>query len=287
VIAAAIRKFVHFEISPSPDGELHFVNSDTGSSFSRSFDENTYDEFFKFLSQICWRLKDKIKPLTCRTWGDLPIGSGLSSSAACSVGFIRGLNEYFNLALTNLEVAELAFQVEHNDLGIMCGRMDQYSVACGGVTFLETGAETKVTTIPMTEVPFVIGDSCEPRQAKVILNKTMSLLEAKDPLFVECFEGIHQNVMNGYEAIKQGNFRELGRLMNVHQTLERRMGASTKRIDAMIDAALAAGAWGAKQIGAGGGGCMIALCPENADAVMKAVEDCGGRAWHAGLFTYD
>jgi mevalonate kinase len=114
----------------------------------------------------------------------------------------------------------------------------------------------------------------------------MKLLDEKDPAFVECFDQIHRTVMAGCNAIQANDYRRIGTLMDRHQEIERRMGASTKRIDAMIEAAKRAGAWGAKQIGAGGGGCMIALAPENAFKVISAVENVGGRAWSADLFNY-
>jgi mevalonate kinase len=182
------------------------------------------------------------------------------------------------------EIAEFAFQVERHDLGIMCGRMDQYSIAYGGVTFIETGEQTQVTKISSHSLPFVIGDSVEPRQAKVILNKTMKLLEEKDPEFLECFDAIHENVLIGYNAVQTSNFKLLGQLMNKHQEIERKMGASTPRIDAMCEEAIKAGAIEAKQIGAGGGGCIIALAPENTKTIIDAIQRCGGRAWSATLF---
>jgi mevalonate kinase len=286
VIAAAVTRFLNFEFSRSVDGRLDFYNSDTKNRFSRNFNENGTDEFFKFLSQIAWRLRDKIQPVRVHTYGDLPIGAGLSSSASCSIGFIRGLDHLFGLKLKTAQIAELAYDVERNDLGIMCGRMDQYSIAFGGVTFIETGDQTQVTRIPMKSIPFVIGDSQEPRQAKVILNKTMKLLDEKDPAFVGYFEQIHQNVLNGHNAIRANDFNQLGKLLDVHHSLEQRMGASTKRIDAMVEGARKAGALGAKQVGAGGGGCMIALAPDNAFKVIAAIEKAGGRAWSADLFNY-
>jgi mevalonate kinase len=286
VIAAAVTRFLNFEFTNSKDGQLHYYHSNTGNRFSRKLHEYARDDFFKFLSQIAWRLRTRIAPHKVLTYGDLPIGAGLSSSAACSIGYLHGLNHLFELKMTVPEIAELSYQVERRDLGIMCGRMDQYSIAFGGVTFIETGDRTIVRRIPMKSIPFVIGDSQEPRHAKVILNKTMKLLDENDPEFTGYFEQIHENVLNGYNAIQANDYELLGKLMDRHQALERKMGASTKRIDAMVEAAKRAGAWGAKQIGAGGGGCMIALAPGKAFSVISAIEACGGRAWSADLFNY-
>jgi mevalonate kinase len=100
----------------------------------------------------------------------------------------------------------------------------------------------------------------------------MRLLDEKDPQFIGYFQQIHENVLNGYNAIQTNDYELPGKLMDRHQAIERRIGASTKTIDAMVEAAKRAGAWGAKQIGAGGGGCMIALDPENAFSVISAAE---------------
>ncbi|KAH0786661.1 GHMP kinase [Histomonas meleagridis] len=284
VIAAAITKFFHFEFTPRNDSLIKFNFPQNNLYFQRDFYSNDKkDEFFKFFSQIAWRLKDKIAPFECTVKGDLPIGSGLSSSAACSIGFLSGLNKMFNLGMNPRSISEFAYQVEHFDFGIMCGRMDQYSIGYGGVTFIETGNETKVTKIPIKEIPLVIGNSNEPRQAQHVLNKTMELLNQNDPHFHACFNMIHENVMNGYKALMRNDLAELGARMSIHQGLERAMGATTSKLDAMCDAAISAGALGAKQIGAGGGGCMIALCPGNMDKVMEAIRKCGATVWKANI----
>jgi hypothetical protein len=59
----------------------------------------------------------------------------------------------------------------------------------------------------MKNIPFVIGDSQEPRQAKAILNRTMKLLDEKDPTFVECFNQIHRTVMAGCNAVQANDYQ--------------------------------------------------------------------------------
>jgi galactokinase len=74
--------------------------------------------------------------------------------------------------------------------------------------------------------------------------------------------------------------RHLGDLLNRHQTnLRDAKRVSTPKIDAMIEAALKAGALGAKINGSGGGGCMFAYAPTNPEAVVEAVERQGGSAY--------
>ena len=284
VIAAAISKFFNFKLTPAKDSKMTFAFPERKLYFERPFSSNSNDSFFKFLSQIAWRLRDRIGPVTCEVSGDLPIGSGLSSSAACSIGFISALNTMFDLRMKRGEIAELAYEVEHNDLGIMCGRMDQYSIAFGGVTFIETGDETRVRSLPPLGLPVGIGDSDEPRMAKSVLNRTMDLLNNGDARMHALFDLLHENVMCGLKALEKKNFAEVGARMSLHQGLERAMGASTPKLDRMCDAAIAAGALGAKQIGAGGGGCMIALCqPDKLEKVMEAVRAQKGKVWQAEI----
>ncbi|KAK8899560.1 hypothetical protein M9Y10_001876 [Tritrichomonas musculus] len=287
VIAAAISKFFRFNFKPINEPVVRFHFHQINQHFERDFNINQSNEFFKFFSQISWVLKDKIGPFECNVEGDLPIGAGLSSSAACSVGFINGLNKLFDLKMQVHDIAELAYKVEHNDLGIMCGRMDQYSIAYGGITFIETGDQTTVTYLPKMSIPLIIGDSCEPRKASSVLNFTMDRLRKNDPHFLKCFDIISECVSKGLDAIKKNDLIELGLRMSIQQSMEKAIYASTKKLDAMCDAAIAAGALGAKQIGAGGGGCMIALCPNNMDKVMQAVKSLGANVWKADIYHYN
>jgi galactokinase len=74
--------------------------------------------------------------------------------------------------------------------------------------------------------------------------------------------------------------RHLGTLLNQHQrNLREAKQVSTPKIDAMIEAALGAGALGAKINGSGGGGCMFAYAPQEPEAVAAAIEGQGGKAY--------
>lgn len=286
VIAAAISKGFSFEFTRSPDSEVRFDFPAVGRTFAFDIsDAHAHDDFFKFFTQITRRLRGRVAPFHCRVGGDLPIGAGLSSSAACSIGFLAGLNRMFDLRMDHRDMSEFAYQVERNDFGIMCGRMDQYSIGFGGVTYIETGEQTRVTRISdVNGVSIVIGNSNEPRMAANVLNRTMDMLNAGDRHFLSCFKLIDENVRCGYSALLKGDYAEFGVRMSVHQGIERAMGASTKKLDAMCDAAMRAGALGAKQIGAGGGGCMIALCNGNVDRVMNEIKGCGATVWKADIY---
>ena len=98
-----------------------------------------------YWSVLYERLKEKITHgFVLEVKSDIPIGVGLSTSAAISIGFLRIMSKTFSFNLSNNEIAELAYLGENHDLGIQCGRMDQYSIAHGGITFIHTNENPRV-----------------------------------------------------------------------------------------------------------------------------------------------
>jgi galactokinase len=90
---------------------------------------------------------------------NLPIASGLASSAALEVAFASLLNCANGLRLGPRDVAEVCYRAEHYELGIPCGRLDQYSSAFGGVIFLESRPPYAVEELPRIPASMVIIDS--------------------------------------------------------------------------------------------------------------------------------
>ena len=74
--------------------------------------------------------------------------------------------------------------------------------------------------------------------------------------------------------------------MDTQQEQEKILKAESEKINKLCEAAKDAGALGAKQMGAGGGGCMLAICPGKQEEVAKAIEDAEGRSWIFDIFNY-
>lgn len=73
----------------------------------------------------------KLGGFDCLIKSDLPMGVGISSSAALECGVAKGLNDLFNLGLSKLEIIEISRMAEHNFVGTKCGVMDQFAVTMG------------------------------------------------------------------------------------------------------------------------------------------------------------
>lgn len=193
------------------------------------------------------------------------------------------------------------------------GMMDHYSTSVGGIIFLDSYPEIQLTKIKAKLGAFVLGNSGEPKDTKLILagvknqiQKVVKELQKSHPEFslrtisedaignyakeltVEQIELLHGTIKNrditmqAKEAFNKTTLdhRWVGILMNDHQgVLRETLKISTPKIDRMIGAALRAGAFGAKINGSGGGGCMFVYAPESPQQVKQAIEKEGGEGY--------
>ncbi len=90
---------------------------------------------------------------------DVPVASGLASSAALEVAFTYLLNREYGLDLSKKDVAEISYIAEHDVLNIPCGRLDQYGSTFGGIIKLNTKPPYDVYEIPFKDINLVILDS--------------------------------------------------------------------------------------------------------------------------------
>ena len=104
-------------------------------------------------------LAKKLRGMDITIRSMIPVGSGLSSSAALEVGFAELLNHVCNLNLSKQDLAEIAFAAENREIGIPCGRLDQYGVAFGGIIKLECRPPYRVEPLPFKDLTFAIIDS--------------------------------------------------------------------------------------------------------------------------------
>lgn len=287
VIAAAVNTTMTIKIRRLNEPIVKLFSETYNSGIEYPLGEKgDWNHYLKYWAAMIFRLKDRIGGFEARMNSNIPVGAGLSSSAAISVALGRALNAAFKLKMSPEEIAELAYQAEHTDLGIMCGRMDQYAIAFGGATFIETGDIPRVERLPVKELPVVVGDSQEERQAKKILNSIKQRLRDNDPIVHDAFKVMHRCVLKGKDAILAKDYKKLGQNMMVQQEQENIIGAATPKLNKLCEVSINAGAYGAKQMGAGGGGCMVAICPGYQKEVAAAIEKAGGRSWIFDIFNY-
>jgi len=289
---------------------------------------------------------DKIRGMDLTVRSEIPIGSGLASSAALEVAFTELLNHAFNLGLSRKDVAEISFAAENVEVGIPCGRLDQYGSAFGGIIKLDCRPPYDVEPLPFRDLTFAIIDSgirhstgeihprrqmeinagletlmksnAVPRELKAKLGyrfdqprwedigeeeiqdylSILSEPSRKRILFtlrmhrltmvalrVLRFEGVTAEDLisnlgeESWRRVQKGpseefSYRILGEIMNAQHALLRDLyDVSLPEIDHICDAALNAGAYGAKLSGAGMGGSIIALV-KNREIGERVIDAC-------------
>ncbi|RLI32111.1 mevalonate kinase, partial [Candidatus Bathyarchaeota archaeon] len=136
----------------------------------------------------------------------------------------------------------------------------------------------------LREIPLVIGNTGRSRSTGELVGRVRRLREKYRTLVDPIIDAIAHIARLGREALLEGDLWRMGELMRMNHGLLWALGVSSPELDRLVNAALEAGALGAKLTGAGGGGCMIALAePDRLGAVSTAIERSGGSSLRAGI----
>ena len=249
----------------------------------------------KYPAGVAWALRElghRPPNLKAAVLSDVPIGSGISSSAALELAFAVAWNELGGFGLSNVELAKLGQQCENGFVGVASGIMDQMASAMGRsghAMFLDTRSlHLEYAPIP-NEATMVICDTGKPRAltdsaynerrtqceaaatalgVALLRDATFSDLitneASMDPVVFRRARHVvteNRRCSAFKQALGDRNFDELGRLMRAsHESLRDDYEVSSPALDAMAGAAQrASGCIGARMTGAGFGGACIAL----------------------------
>jgi galactokinase len=130
----------------------------------------------------------KLKGLDIAIKSQIPIGSGLASSAALEIAFLKLLDYLFSFGYANKDLAEIAYLAETEEVGVPCGRLDQYGSVFGGIIRLECRYPYDVEQIPFGDLLFAIIDSgirhttkgIHPVRQEEINNGLKALMESRE-----------------------------------------------------------------------------------------------------------
>ncbi len=214
----------------------------------------------------------------------VPRAMGLGGSSALAVAIIRSVDAAFSLGLSSERINSLAYECEKAAHGTPSG-IDN-TIATYGTPLLyqrnatddnaSGDADARFDSIKLAEpVPLVIGITGRESLTANTVARVRQAWETHQPRYDGIFDQIATLTRHGVDALKDGHFRELGELMNLCHGYLNALQLSTPELEELVHIARANGALGAKLTGGGGGGSMIALCPDSQDQVAAAMEAAG------------
>lgn len=204
----------------------------------------------------------------------LPSSSGLGSSAAVTVATLSAINDEYKLGLGKEEIAELAFRIEKKVQKGRASPTDTFVSTFGGLVLIK-GDKKRI--LPPQTLQIVIGNSLISHSTSKMV-EMVGMRRKQDPQ-------IFNPILDSIEAISTraihhlSDPKALGNYMNINHALLDALGVGHPALTKLVLASRAAGAYGAKITGAGGGGCMIALSPKRSKSkIAGAIEACDARA---------
>ena len=243
--------------------------------------------------------------------GDIPINAGLSSSSALTIAWINFLVAAFGIdgQFNSIRLAKLAYETEVIERNSSGGKMDQFTISLGNLIYLNTEDDSHVLFSKSMENLIVGVSGIDKDTFGVLALLKTKALEAINQVkaTIKDFEiknsqiedlekyltlvdldlkpylsaGIKNYFITkaAYSELQKesSNINHLGDLMNKHHLLLRdNLKITVPRIDAMIENSIKAGAIGAKIIGSGGGGCIVAISePGNEEKIISEIKKAG------------
>ena len=249
------------------------------------------------------KLTDKLRGFDCIIDSNLPLGSGLSSSAAMECGLAFGLNELFDLGLSKIMLVELSQRAEHSYVGTQCGIMDQFASVMSkeGKILLLDCRSMEYQHIPINIHPYKILmlntkvshnlASSEYNTRKQECEEGVSILKKRNPkinslrdvtremlevskaemnltVYNRCSFIIDENkrVLEMADAFRKNKLEAVGSLLyEAHHGISKRYEVSCPESDFLVEfAKMNPSILGARQTGGGFGGCTLNIIHEDA-----------------------
>jgi mevalonate kinase len=227
-----------------------------------SLDEPTVPDSITHLIKAIQLFNDKVAKLPksgwrLTLWSKIPIGRGLGSSAATAIAVLRALLKAMNKILLPKELIDLSFELEKIHHGTPSGIDNTVISLEKPVLFRKDRQPASIK--PSSPVYFVVGDTGISKKTAEVVAQVAAARNNNIEQYDRIFNQIGQLALEGSRAVKDGDAKKLGHLMNENQSLLDKINVSSPELDKLIKAAVSCGAIGAKLCGAGKGGCIVAV----------------------------
>ena len=313
VFPGAIDKVIMAEILPNNTDQVNVFSIDINEEahFGLNEDDAPSQSWACYIFGVCREILKRggvVKGFDAVFAGDVPLGAGLSSSAALESCFAYALNDMFNdNGINKFELARIGQSTEHNYCGVNCGIMDQFASVMGQKGKLMRldcrSMEFEYFPFESDEYELILVDSrvkheladspynkrrqsCE-RVARrlgldTLRDATLEMLgnilpdiTAEDYFRAKFVIEEKERVLAVCDALNAGDFEKVGRKMyETHDGLSNDYSVSCEELDFLNDIAKECGVTGSRIMGGGFGGCTINLVrKELTDAFVQTAKD--------------
>ena len=217
----------------------------------------------------------------------IPMRAGLAGSTAMLASIVGALDAFLGLRLNPYDTAETMRRIEAGIMHVTCGFQDQHMAVFGGLNFMNFAGKEKLnqdeheplaTIEPLAHlipnIPLLLAHTGIQHHSGTVHSSPRERWIAGEPLVRHHYTCIGELAQKAKRAFLNADWPTVGRLMTENHALTAELGGSGPANERLIEAALAAGAWGAKLAGAGGGGTIVALA-SNPYAVGEALMSAG------------
>ena len=305
VFPGAIDKGIYAAINPNGTDKVRAYSADYNEQveFGMNEEDAPKESWARYIFGVCREMKKRgFEPKGFDTVfvGDVPLGAGMSSSAALESTFANALNEIFNLNIDRFELARIGQSTEHNYCGVKCGIMDQFASVFGKkghlmrlncatmefeyfpfnpegykVVLLDTVVKHELASSAYNKRRESCENACAHIKARhpevnFLSDATMEMLEeVKSEISEEDYKravyviGEKQRVLDVCDALEKGDYETVGdRMFGTHYGMSKEYEVSCEELDFLNDVAKQCGVTGSRVMGGGFGGCTINLVKE-------------------------
>ena len=271
VLSTTIGMYAVGSLSVREDKQVNIFSVDYDELVHYELDNEINEgDKLSFLRSVIKRLNPP-RGLNLYLHSDAPPGTGLGSSGTISALIVGLINHAFNLMLSKYDMARIAYEVEHDDLGRAVGRQDHYAAVFGGVNFMEF-SKSGTVVFPLRVEPWILEElgyhlqmfyTRKKRDSTDIVASQVKYYEEKRQATLDALADMKELTRRMMSCLLQGKLKDFGHNLHEAWLQKQRMNPSTANayLNEIYDEARKHGALGGKLLGAGGGGFFIFFTP--------------------------
>lgn len=306
VFPGAIDKGIYAAISPNGTDKIRVYSVDYQASagFGMREEDAPKEAWARYIFGVVREMQKRgFKPggFDAVFAGDVPLGAGMSSSAALESTFAFALNDIYNLGIDKFELAKIGQATEHNYCGVKCGIMDQFASLFGKrghlmrldcatmefeyfpfdpkgykVVLLDTVVKHELASSAYNKRRESCENACRHiakrhHEVRYLSDATMTMLDevrdeipAEDYMRARYVIGERQRVLDVCDALERGDYATVGdRMYGTHHGMSKDYEVSCDELDYLNDIAKECGVTGSRVMGGGFGGCTINLVKDD------------------------